>query len=149
MVVVVTDSVVVLASVSGGVGVEPDDAGVLESFLLHAVIATAGFIGAWALALLPSGAWPVTLSAIIGIAMGPPDGAIMALPARALALKNRSAGLGLFYSIHYAMTAAGPALAGYLRDLTGGATAAVIFGALFFLAALPLLMLFERLLRRR
>jgi MFS family permease len=126
----------------------------LGGYLVHrfghanAVIATSCFIGGWALALLPSGAWPVTLSAIIGIAIGPPAGAIMALPARALSLKNRSAGLGLFYTIHYAMSAAGPAIAGYLRDLAGGATPAVIFGALFFLLVLPLLALFERMQRR-
>ena len=127
----------------------------LGGYLVHrighanAVIAISCFIGAWALGLLPSGIWSVALSAIIGVAIGPPAGAIMALPARALSLKNRSAGLGFFYSIHYAMSAAGPAIAGYLRDLTGGATTAVIFGALFFLMVLPLLMLFERLLRRQ
>jgi MFS family permease len=114
----------------------------------NAVIAISCFIAAWALGLLPSGAWPITLSAIIGVAVGPPAGAIMALPARALSLKHRSAGLGLFYSIHYAMSAAGPAIAGYLRDLTAGTTTAVIFGALFFLLVLPLLKLFEHMLKR-
>ncbi len=127
----------------------------LGGYLVHrighadTVIATSCFIGAWAFALLPSGLWPVTLSAIIGIAIGPPAGAIMALPARALSLKNRSAGLGLFYSAHYAMNAAGPAVAGYLRDLTGSSVTAVFFGALCFLMVLPLLMLFERLLQRQ
>jgi MFS family permease len=115
----------------------------------NAVIATSCFIGAWALALLPSGAWPVTLSAIIGITVGPPAGAIMALPARALGLAHRSVGLGLFYTIHYALSAAGPAIAGYLRDATGGTTTPIIFGALFFLAILPLLAVFERILQRR
>jgi predicted MFS family arabinose efflux permease len=115
----------------------------------NAVIAISCFLSAWALGLLPSGIWPVTLSAIIGITIGPPAGAIMALPARALCRKNRSAGLGLFYTIHYAMSAAGPAIAGYLRDLTGGATTSVIFGAVSFLAVLPLLALFERMVQRQ
>jgi cyanate permease len=126
----------------------------LGGYLVHrighanAVVVTFCFTGAWALALLPSGAWPVTLAAIIGITVGPPAGAIMALPARALSLVNRSVGLGLFYTIHYALSAAGPAIAGWLRDLSGGATTPIIFGALCLLAILPLLMLFERVLAR-
>ncbi len=48
-----------------------------------------------------------------------------------------------------AVLAAGPAIAGYLRDLTGGATTSVIFGALSFLAVLPLLALFERMVQRQ
>jgi cyanate permease len=86
---------------------------------------------------------------LLGVTMGPPAGAIMALPARALSIKNRSTGLGLFYTIHYSLAAVGPAIAGYLRDVTGGTTASVIFGAACFLAILPLLMLFERLMKQR
>jgi MFS family permease len=126
----------------------------LGGYLVHrighanAVIAVFCFAGAWALALLPSGAWPITLSVIIGITVGPPAGAIMALPARALSLTNRSAGLGIFYTIHYTLSAGGPAIAGYLRDITGGTTTPIIFGAAFFLAVLPLLALFERIVKR-
>jgi predicted MFS family arabinose efflux permease len=114
-----------------------------------AVISIFCFLSAWIFALLPSGAWPLTLCALLGVTMGPPAGAIMALPARALSIKNRSTGLGLFYTIHYSLAAVGPAIAGYLRDVTGGTTASVIFGAACFLAILPLLMLFERLLKQR
>ena len=115
----------------------------------NAVISVFCFLSAWIFALLPSGAWPLTLCALLGVTMGPPAGAIMALPPRALSIKNRSTGLGLFYTIHYSLAAVGPAIAGYLRDVTGGTTASVIFGAACFLAILPLLMLFERLLKQR
>lgn len=124
-------------------------------FLVHrlgrgnAVICVFSFLSAWIFALLPSGAWPIVLCAALGFVMGPPAGAIMALPARALSLKNRSTGLGLFYTIHYSLAAVGPAIAGYLRDATGGTTLTVIFGAACFLAILPLLMLFERLVAAR
>jgi predicted MFS family arabinose efflux permease len=127
----------------------------LGGYLVHrighanAVIATSCLIGAWALAFMTSGAWPMTLSIIVGIAVGPSAGAIMALPARALSPKNQPVGLGLFYTVHYTLSALGPAIAGYLRDLTGGTTVTVIFGALFFLGILPLLTAFERLLQRR
>jgi predicted MFS family arabinose efflux permease len=115
----------------------------------NAVIGVFSFLSAWIFALLPSGAWPLTLCALLGVTMGPPAGAIMALPARALSIKNRAAGLGLFYTIHYFLSAVGPAVAGYLRDMTGGTTASVLFGASCFLALIPLLMLFERLLKQR
>jgi len=87
----------------------------------------------------------VVLSAILGIVLGPPAAAIMALPARALSLKNRASGLGLFFTVHYALIALGPVIAGYLRDLSGTAAAAIFFGAACFVAVLPLQLLFERL----
>ncbi len=127
----------------------------LGGFLVHrtgrgaAVVAIACFIAAWALALLPSGLWPVALSAILGVAIGPPAAAIMALPARALSLKNRASGLGLFFTVHYALIALGPIAAGYLHDLSGTAASAVFFGAVCFLAVLPLQLLFERLCKGR
>jgi MFS family permease len=127
----------------------------LGGFLIHrighgnAVIAVACFIAAWALALLPSGLWPIGLSAILGVALGPPAAAIMALPAQALSLKNRASGLGLFFTVHYALIAAGPVVAGYLRDLTGTAASAVFFGAACFVAVLPLQLLFDRLSKSR
>lgn len=127
----------------------------LGGFLVHrigranAVICVFSFLSGWIFALLPSGAWPVVLCAALGLVMGPPAGPIMALPARALSLKNRSSGLGLFYTVHYFLSAIGPAIAGFLRDQTGGTTASVLFGALCFLLILPLLMLFERLMDKR
>jgi predicted MFS family arabinose efflux permease len=114
-----------------------------------AVVAVACFIAAWALALLPSGLWPVALSAILGLAIGPPSAVIMALPARALGLKNRASGLGLFFTVHYALIALGPVAAGYLRDATGTAATAAFFGAACFVAVLPLQLLFEQLCKGR
>jgi len=127
----------------------------LGGFLVHRigranmVIGVFSFLSGWIFALLPSGAWPIVLCAALGLVMGPPAGPIMSLPARALGIKNRASGLGLFYTIHYFLSAVGPAIAGYLRDATGGTTVPVLFGALCFLLILPLLMLFERLVDRR
>ncbi len=115
----------------------------------HAVTAVTCFIAAWALALLPSGLWPVGLSAILGLVIGPPAAAIMALPAEALSLKNRASGLGLFFTVHYSLIAVGPVIAGYLRDLTGTASSAAFFGAACFAAVLPLQLLFEKLRKGR
>jgi MFS family permease len=101
------------------------------------------------LAALVTGALPALLSAAIGVAIGPPAGAIMALPARVLRPANRPAGLGLFYTVYYAILAFGPMLAGMLRDSAGTAAAAILFGAALFLAGPPLLWGFERLAAQR
>jgi predicted MFS family arabinose efflux permease len=98
-----------------------------------------------ALALLPLGAWPALLCAIFGIAIGPPAGAIMALPARVLRVENRAAGLGLFYTCYYVINAAGPALGGALGDGWGTAAATMNLAALLLIAVAPLLFVFERL----
>jgi predicted MFS family arabinose efflux permease len=101
-------------------------------------------LGGLALGLLPMGFVPAVLCAIVGIAIGPPVAALMALPAQALSQPNRAAGYGLFYTVHYVMSALGPALAGLLRDFWGTSTAAVLLGAASFVAVLPLLLLFKR-----
>jgi predicted MFS family arabinose efflux permease len=86
------------------------------------------------LALMPTGAFPLLLCILFGLLLGPPPGAVMAQPARVLAPADRAAGLGIFYACYYALLAAGPALAGLLRDHTGTAAAPVLLGALMFLA---------------
>jgi predicted MFS family arabinose efflux permease len=97
------------------------------------------------LALLTVLPLPALPCALLGLLIGPPAGAIMALPARALTAANRAVGLGLFYTCYYAAMAAGPALAGVLRDAWSTAAAALLFGAALFLTILPLLALFHRL----
>lgn len=98
-----------------------------------------------ALAALSRGTLPALLCAIIGLSIGPPAGAIMALPARVLSAANRAMGLGVFYTAYYAVVALGPGLAGLARDLSGTAAAAIFFGAAFFAVGAPLLWAFRRL----
>jgi MFS family permease len=101
-----------------------------------------------AAALLPLVAAPVLLSLLYGLFIGPPASAIMALPSRALAPSRRATGFGVFYTVYYAMMAAGPALGGLLRDVWATAAAPTFYGAALFLAAPPLLAAFEATLRR-
>jgi predicted MFS family arabinose efflux permease len=98
-----------------------------------------------ALALLPVAPLPGLLCALFGLFIGPPAGAIMALPARALSLPNRAVGFGVFYTCYYAAMAVGPSIAGYFRDAWGTAAAALLFGSGLFVAVVPLLWLFHRL----
>lgn len=98
-----------------------------------------------ALAALSLGALPALLCVVIGFSIGPPAGAIMALPARVLSPLNRPTGLGMFYTAYYTVVAFGPALAGLARDVSGTAAAAVLFGAALFAAGAPLLWAFAQL----
>jgi predicted MFS family arabinose efflux permease len=97
------------------------------------------------LALLPVLSGTVVLCALFGLLIGPPAGAIMALPARALSASGRAVGLGVFYTCYYGVMAAGPAIAGLLRDAFGTAAAALYFGGGLFLAVAPLLAAFHAL----
>lgn len=56
---------------------------------------------------------------------------------------NRANGLGLFYTVYYAVGAFGPPLAGLLRDRYGTAAAAILCAAALFAAGAPLLWLFS------
>ncbi len=85
--------------------------------------------------------WP------FGIAVGPPAGAIMALPARVLSPVHRAGGLGVFLTCYYAILSAGPALAGVLRA-HWGSKAAMLFAAALMVVVAPLLGLFGALVRR-
>ncbi|HKW55648.1 MAG TPA: MFS transporter [Stellaceae bacterium] len=114
-----------------------------------AAIAVFGVVAGLVLAALTTGTLPALLCALVGIAIGPPAGAIMALPARVLAPANRPMGFGVFYTIYYAVLAFGPMLAGVLRDRFGTAAAAILLGAALFVACAPLLWVFERLAVRR
>jgi MFS family permease len=98
-----------------------------------------------ALALLPTGLLPLALCIAFGLAVGPPAGPIMALPSQVLDAGHRAVGFGLFYTCYYVILTVGPAMAGWARDVSGSAAAALFLGAALFLAIPPLLLLFHRL----
>jgi MFS family permease len=84
------------------------------------------------LCLLAVAPWPAALCLLVGVLIGPPAGAIMALPTRALSSPNRAVGLGMFYTAYYVAMAIGPGLAGLLRDEFRTAGAALVFGGGLF-----------------
>ena len=96
------------------------------------------------LILLTLGVSPLLLSAGLGIAVGPPAGPMMALPARILAVENRAAGLAIFYCAYYGIATFGPSLGGLLRD-AHGAAAPVLLAAGIFLAIPPMQLLLRAL----
>lgn len=77
----------------------------------------------------------VALGLFAGLSAGP----IMALPAAALPPALRAPGMGLFYTIYYALFSAAPPVAGWLSDLVGDTGVAFDFGAASLLAAVAAL----------
>jgi cyanate permease len=91
-------------------------------------------------AALPAVATPSVPFMVVLIVIGIPAGLIMSLPAQALRPQNRSTGMGVFYTWHFAAMAVLPALAGSARDISRSAAAPVLFAAAtMLLAALALI----------
>lgn len=112
------------------------------------LLMAASFAGmAVALALVPYAAFTSLLFIAIGIATGAPTGAVMALSVEALAARNRSVGMGVFYAWRYGGFALLQPFAGWTADVGGDPAAPVLFAALCVAAALAALAGF-RLLQR-
>jgi MFS family permease len=110
-----------------------------------AIVAFAA-LGSLALGLLPLGVAAAALALAFGVAIGPPAGAVMALPARVLAPEHRAGGLGVFMTCYYAILSAGPAAAGLARAAAGSAAAPLWFAAAVLASLLPLLGMFHALI---
>jgi cyanate permease len=108
-----------------------------------------GFLTVAAAAVVLSAtAAPIVPFAIIALMVGLPAGLIMALPAQALRPENRSTGMGVFYTWHFAAMAVLPALAGTARDLSGSAAAPSLFAAVTMVAVSFALVAFRVVQRR-
>jgi MFS family permease len=105
-------------------------------------------VSAAATALLPVVAIPAVPYAVILIVIGAPAGLIMALTAEAVRPENRSIGMGVFYTWHFACMAILPSLAGSARDMTSSAAAPILFAAAVMVAT-TLALLGFRLAQRR
>jgi MFS family permease len=77
--------------------------------------------------------------ALFGIAFAIATPAIASLPAEILRPDNRATGFGIYYIWYYAGSAALPPVGGFLKDVTGTATAAVLFSASMMFGSLCLL----------
>lgn len=87
---------------------------------------------------LPAG----LLFGLVGMA---PAGVIMALAGLAVAPERRAFGMGVFFTVYFAIMTAGPPIAGWLFDRTGEPDSAILFGAALFAIVVPLAVLFRML----
>jgi len=108
-----------------------------------AAIVVCSLIAAAALALFVAEVHPIISCMIFGVFVGPLSGAILSLPSKVLAPRDRAVGFGVFYTCFYALMAVGPLAAGFLQDAWGSPSAALIAGATLLVAAVPLSVVFE------
>ena len=86
--------------------------------------------------------------AAIGVLIGLPAGAIMALPARLLPVPERVRGMGYFYTVFYAVIVLSPVAAGALAVRTGSANTAFQTSAILMTAGLFCFAVLKTLERR-
>lgn len=98
-------------------------------------ICMTGAIAALLLLSFPSaGLLASLLFGLIGMA---PAGILMALSGQAVAPERRAFGMGIFFTIYYAIMTAAPPVSGAIFDTFGTPGAALIFGMCLFAAVVP------------
>ena len=88
--------------------------------------------------------------AALGLVGGLPAGVIMSLPVRVLSAQTRAVGMGIFWTMFYAIIVTAPLFAGYLAAATGDASTAFDLGIadlLLACAAFAVFTLFSQRLR--
>jgi predicted MFS family arabinose efflux permease len=109
-------------------------------------VCMAGAVLALMLLSLPgAGLAASLLFGLIGMA---PAGVIMALAGQAVAPERRAFGMGMFFTVYYAIMTASPPMAGWLLDRTGAPHSAILFGAALFAIVFPVAVLFRMLKTR-
>ena len=92
--------------------------------------------------------WGITIAlSVAGFFFGLGAGPIMTLPAAILRPDSRALGMGVFFSIYYALMMAGPAIAGALADRAGEAGVTFLFGSALLIACIPALGIFRLMTR--
>ena len=113
------------------------------------IVMTVCILGAMAaMALLVIDGAGLAASLLFGLIGAAPAGVIMALSGEAMRPDRRAFGMGVFFTIYYAVMAAGPPLAGWLYDATGEPFAPILFGILAFAAVIPANFLFRATQKR-
>jgi MFS family permease len=84
---------------------------------------------------------------LVGLAVGAPPGAVMALLPKTLAPERLATGFGVFYTVFYVMMALTQPAAGLVRDLAGTPSAPIVFAAVVMAATVVGLAIFRRIER--
>lgn len=90
----------------------------------------------------PSAVLPVFV--VTGLIFGLAAGPIVSMPAQILETESRAFGMGVYYSIYYALMMVAPGLAGMIADRAGSIGAAFLFGAALLVAGMVALGAFRR-----
>ena len=107
----------------------------------------AGAVLALMLLSLPGAGLAASL--LFGLVGMAPAGVLIALAGQAVAAERRAFGMGVFFTVYYAVMTVSPPAAGWLFDRTGTPDGAILLGAVLFALVLPLAVLFARLANRK
>lgn len=99
------------------------------------------FIGSWTDQVLLN---VIAMGLFSGIAVG----AMMSLPALVLSPATRAIGMGVFFTVHYFCSTAGPILGGWLAEVTGDIGTTYQLAAAFVVASVLMLSVYQWLARR-
>ncbi|WP_292294991.1 MFS transporter [Marivita sp.] len=106
-------------------------------------VCMAGAVLALMLLSLPGA--ELAASLLFGLVGMAPAGVIMALAGQAVAPERRAFGMGVFFTVYYAIMTASPPVAGWLLDRTGTPESAILCGAALFALVFPVAVLFRML----
>lgn len=81
---------------------------------------------------------------VVGLIFGLAAGPIVSMPAQILSPGSRAFGMGVYYSIYYALMMVAPALAGLIADWVGSIGAAFVFGSALLVAGMAALGAFRQ-----
>lgn len=111
------------------------------------VIVVGSLVAAGATLLLPAWSHAVLAFAVVGLAVGPPPGPLMALIPRAVPPERVTSTFGVFYTVFYLMMALTQPVAGFVRDQAGNPAAPIVVAAAVMAATVLGLGVFRRLER--
>jgi MFS family permease len=115
----------------------------------HVEIMLIGFV-LFAIALLTASRTDLVIPAFValGLVAGLSAGPIMSLPARVLGPQMRAVGMGIYFTLFYAVVVVAPIAAGILSSRAGTASIAFDFGAVMLAVCFPTYWAFDRLAAR-
>jgi MFS family permease len=97
--------------------------------------------------LIPVLAHAALAFCLVGVVVGAPPGALMALLPRSLPSERMARGFGVFYTVFYVMMALTQPAAGLVRDLAGDPAAPIVLAAVVMAATVGGLAFVRRLER--
>jgi MFS family permease len=100
------------------------------------LIVTGSLVAAFVTMLLPALSHPLLAFCLVGIAIGAPPGALMALLPKVVASERLATALGVYYTMYYVVMAAVQLAAGGVRDFFGNPAAPILLAALVMAATI-------------
>ena len=102
----------------------------------NVMIVAGSLVAALVTLLLPAITHSLLAFCLVGLAIGAPPGALMALLPKAVASERLATALGVYYTTYYVVMAAVQLAAGAVRDLFGSPAAPIVLAALVMAATI-------------